>query len=340
MARLNAQPRMEARWRHSVGDHVIALAWSPDGSVVAAAAVSGPITLFDMTNGAVRHTLPGHAFGTAALSWRPKEPFLASAGQDGQVRVWNTTDGTVAHELAGGAAWVEHVAWSPKGDFLATAAGKKVKLWGSDGAPVRDYPPFASTVSGIAWSARGKEFVASGYGKVNFYRPDGADAVNAFEWKGSILGLAWSPDGKMLAAGGQDATVHFWYVKTGDDLQMSGYPTKVTAVSWDATSRYLATNGGEAAVVWDCSGDGPAGSKPMMFERHKHLVAALKFQHRGPLLASGCGGGILAVWYPGGAKKIQAEADFGEGVSAVAWSPGDGRLLVGGDQGGVGLYTV
>ena len=93
MARLNAQPRMEARWRQSVGDHVIALAWSPDGSVVAAAAVSGPITLHDMTNGAVRHTLPGHAFGTAALSWHPKEPFLASAGQDGKVRVWNTTDG-------------------------------------------------------------------------------------------------------------------------------------------------------------------------------------------------------------------------------------------------------
>ncbi|WP_020468681.1 WD40 repeat domain-containing protein [Zavarzinella formosa] len=340
MARLNSQPKLESRWRHSIGDHVISLAWSSDGSLIAAASVSGPITIFDMATGETKHTLPGHAFGTTAISWHPKELLLASAGQDGKARIWNPVTGAEVMAVAGGSAWVEHIAWSPKGDSLATAAGRKVRLWGKQGEMLRDYPPFASTVSGIEWSARGKDFVVSGYGKVSFYRPDAADVVNTFEWKGSILGLAWSPDGKMLAGGGQDSTVHFWYVKSGDDLQMSGYPMKITAVSWDSTSRYLATNGGEMVIAWDCSGDGPAGSKPLMFERHPQPVADLSFQNRGPVLASGCQGGIIALWYPGGTKKIQAEADFGEGVSKVAWSPGDGRLAIGGEQGGVGLFTV
>lgn len=340
MARLTSQPRLECRWRHSIGDHVIATAWSPDSSLVAAASVSGPISIFEVNTGAIKHTLAGHSFGTTALSWHPKEPWLASAGQDGKAKIWDTATGTETTTLSGGAAWVEHLRWSPKGEFLATAAGRKLKLWNSAGELVQDYKPFSSTISGIEWSGKGKEFAVSGYGKVSFYRADGDDAVRVFEWKGSILGLAWSPDLKMLAGGGQDSTVHFWYVKSGDDLQMSGYPTKVTCVSWDPTSRYLATNGGETVIVWDCSGDGPAGSKPLMFDRHENLLSEVAFQHRGPLLVSGCAGGIVAVWYPGGAKKIQAEADFGEGVSKVDWSPGDGRVVIAGEQGGVGMYTV
>ena len=39
--------------------------------------------------------------------------------------------------------------------------------------------------------------------------------------------IPWSPDGKYIATGDQDSTVHFWIMSTGDDLQMSGYPTKV-----------------------------------------------------------------------------------------------------------------
>lgn len=340
MAKLNSQPRLEARWRQSIGDHVIALAWSPDNSQVAAASVSGPVTIFDVNAGTLAHSLPGHEFGATAICWHPKEPLLASAGQDGKARIWNTKTGAEVAVLPGGSAWVEHTAWSPKGDFLVTAAGRKIKLWSRTGELVREYPPFASTVSGVEWSSKGKEFTVSGYGKVCFYRPDANDVANTFEWKGSILGLAWSPDGKMLAGGGQDATVHFWYVKNGDDLQMSGYPMKITSISWDATSKYLATNGGEMVIAWDCSGDGPAGSKPLMFERHEQPVSAVRFQHRGPLLASGCPAGMVAIWYPGGTKKIQAEADFGEGVSKVAWSPGDGRLAIGGELGGVGMYTV
>ena len=44
---------------------------------------------------------------------------------------------------------------------------------------------------------------------------------------------------------------------------MSGYSTKVRELSWHANSRFLATGGGPAVVVWDFSGKGPAGSKPV-----------------------------------------------------------------------------
>ena len=40
-------PRLERRWKAEIDDHVISLAWSPSGKTLAAASVSGPITLFE-----------------------------------------------------------------------------------------------------------------------------------------------------------------------------------------------------------------------------------------------------------------------------------------------------
>jgi WD40 repeat protein len=93
-------------------------------------------------------------------------------------------------------------------------------------------------------------------------------------------------------------------------------------------------------VVWDCSGEGPAGSTPLSFPLHDKALSAVAFQHRGPVLASAAPDGKVGFWYPEGSKKALAVADFGEGVARLAWSPGDGRLAVGGEAGGVGMYTV
>jgi hypothetical protein len=57
-------------------------------------------------------------------------------------------------------------------------------------------------------------------------------------------------------------------------------------------------------------------------------------------VASGCGGGRLGFWYPAGAKQVLASAEVGEGVSRIAWSSGEGRLAVGGEDGAVLMFTV
>lgn len=340
MARLTAPPRLAVRWTHNINDHVIAIGWSPNGSTVAVASVAGPVFLLDVASGTINFQLSGHGFGTTDLAWSPDGKRLATSGQDGKVRLWNPATGEILSELEGGATWVEHLAWSPKGEFLVSAAGKKLRLWNSEGSQARAYKDSLSTIAAIDWSPRGKEIAAAGYGGVSLLRPDADEPVNQFPWKGSLLTLAWSPDGKMLAGGAQDCSVHFWYVKSGKDLEMAGYPNKVRELSWDSTSRFLATGGGEAVTVWDCSGKGPAGSKPLTFELHEKPISALAFQNRGPFLASAAPDGKLAIWYPEGAKKLQCAIEFNEAISKLAWSASDGRLLVGGENGAVGMYSV
>src|SRR5205807_994833 len=138
-------------WTPQVADHVIGVSWSPDAKRLAAAAVSGPITVFDATTGKPIHELKGHGFGTTAVAWQPNGIVLASAGQDGKVRLWDTTTGTEAKALDGGAAWVEQLAWSADGSLLAAGAGRRVRVWDAGGSLVRELPPQAGTVTDLAW---------------------------------------------------------------------------------------------------------------------------------------------------------------------------------------------
>jgi WD40 repeat protein len=334
-----AAQKLKKLWQADVGEHVIALAWSPDGATVAAAAVGGPIVLFDAA-GSVKHRLAGHGFGTTGLSWHPKGGLLASSGQDGLAKLWNALTGEIACEVEGGAAWVEHVAWSPDGAYLATAAGRKVRLWNMAGDLVREWADHPSTVAAIQWKPRGTELASAAYGKLSIYKPAHEAPTRALEWKGSMLALAWSPDGKHIATGDQDNTVHFWVLKTGEDLMMSGYPTKVRELSWDAAARYLATGGAPTICVWDTGGKGPGGSKPIQLEGHTDLVKALAYQNFGPLLASACAGGQLALWWPAQNATALSQALHGSGATQLAWAADDARLALGCDSGAVAVYGV
>jgi WD40 repeat protein len=356
------KPQLCVLWGADIGEHVIALAWSAGGApLLAAAAVGGPITVLSR-DGAVRASLPGHGFGTAALAWHPALPLLASAGQDGQVRVWEcpthdpaadgcATSGGERLTLPGGAAWVERVAWRPDGALLASAAGRKLRVWAADGALIREWSDFPSTIADLAWLApaflppgvgNGEPvLVAAAYGGLSLWLPDRDAPLARFEWKGSSLALAASPDGRYLATGDQDASAHFWMVESGEDLQMFGYPTKVRELSWDASSRFLATGGGPAVTVWDCGGAGPEGARPRVLDWHTNYVSAVAFQRRGPLLASGGLDFQLALWRVGrSSKRPLATAAMSESVTQLAWSPDDACLAAGDAGGGVQVFGV
>lgn len=336
-----APPALTALWRGNIDDHPIGLAWSPDGKTLAVAGVSGPITLFDGAAGAVKHTLPGHALDTMAISWHKDSRLLASVGQDGKVRLWDAHAGAQIAEMPGGTSWVERVAFSPAGDWLVSAAGRKLRLWDSSGQLIREYADANSTITDIKWRHDGAQFAISAYNGLVLYDPLEAEALRRFEWQGSTLTLEWSPDGKYIATGDQDSTVHFWITATGKDLQMWGYETKVLELAWSFNSRYLATGGGTQVVVWDCSGKGPANTRPLMLEGHQHLVKHLKAQRRGMLLASGGNDGMLAIWKINKKKPtLLADAVFIAPIAGLAWSPDDHCIAVADEIGTLSIAAI
>jgi len=326
----------ETRWEANLGDHVIRLAWSPSGDSVAAACVEGRIHVLSADSTQRTRSLAGHEHGAQCLSWSHDGRFLASGGQDGRVKLWDAASGELLHSMDAGAAWVEQVAFAPAAPLLVSAAGRHLKLWNLQGDCVREYPAHPSTISDVQWQPGTLFFTSACYGQLATFNAGSAQPVKSFGWKGSILAVAWSPDANYVATGNQDASVHFWYRKSGKDLEMSGYGAKVRELSWDAGSRYLATGGSANITIWDCGGKGPAGTRPIELRKHDAVVSALEYQHKGELLASGCGEGRVCVWRPAGHSAKQSTKgasplqtwDEGAGITQVRWAPNDKALAI------------
>ena len=62
---------------------------------------------------------------------------------------------------------------------------------------------------------------------------------------------------------------------------MSGYPTKVTTLAWGEGGPILATGGGHSIAIWNFSGKGPAGSRPVDLAGHRMRMTGLAFAGKG-----------------------------------------------------------
>jgi WD40 repeat protein len=332
-------PALAQSWETQLDDYIVRLAFSPDRRLLAAAGLGGAIHLLDPATGERFRSIIGHEIGTQCISWSHDGTLLASGGQDGRVRIWSPSGGKLLHDLPGGAAWVEQVAFAPRHPLLVSAAGRHLKLWNADGSCAREYAPHPSTISDVQWQHGNPFFTSAAYGQLATFKPDSSEPVKTFAWKGSILCAAWSPDDNYMATGNQDASVHFWYRKSGKNLEMTGYPAKVREIAWDASSRYLATGGSAIVTIWDCGGKGPSGTRPIQLERHNTLLTALQFQHEGALIASGCRDGLVCVWNPRKEASPLRESMLDDEVTQVCWAPGDRLLAASSASGMVRMFV-
>jgi WD40 repeat protein len=122
-------------------DSVTAVAFSPDGKLLASASKDDTVRLWDPTTGASRRTLKGHSDSVAAVAFSPDGKLLASASEDDTVRLWNPTTGASRRTLKGHSDSVTAVAFSPDGKLLASASKENiVRFWGIEtGNSLQEY---------------------------------------------------------------------------------------------------------------------------------------------------------------------------------------------------------
>jgi WD40 repeat protein len=148
------------------GGGVTRVAVSPDGKLVAAAAVNGTVRLWETGSRRSRADIVADKDNTTwGVAFSPDGSRLATATDDERVAIWDVASGRKLEELTGHAGGASDVRFSSDGRTLLTATRQgQLRLWDVDTGQILGDPldgHGGTAVWNVAWLP-GQQFVSAG----------------------------------------------------------------------------------------------------------------------------------------------------------------------------------
>ncbi|ESA37719.1 wd40 repeat-containing protein [Leptolyngbya sp. Heron Island J] len=334
------QPVLQQLWNTHLSDYVTAIAWSPDGTQLAASSGAGEVVLYTPATGDSHCLQSSQGESVDALAISADGQFLAAGGQAGTVWIWQI-DGdvpTLLNTLEHARTWIDRLQWHPNSPELAFSFGRYVQVWHAVDQTVVTTLNFEdSSVLDLAWHPQGTELSLGGNQNIKTWKyHDWDEDPEVREVGGASVAVAWSPDGIYLASGNNDRSVLVWAKDHAAPWRMQGFPGKVRQLAWSKPTvkgaPLLASISVEGIVVWTKAADPAEGWKPQVLDAHEGMVRAISFQPDTLLLATAAEDGCLYLWQK--ARQIAQRLEgASSGFSCLAWS-GQGTMLAAGGSGG------
>lgn len=279
---------------------IYCVAFSPDGSLLAAGTASGEIRLWLARDTALFLTCRGHSDWVRSVAFSPDGKLLASGSEDQTLRIWDTSDGRCLLVLEGHTGPIRSVAFSPDGESLVSGGeDRSIRLW--------------KTKNGSRLS------VLSGH-------------------SGWIRSVTFSPDGSLLASSSDDQTVRLWKRASGQCLAiLQGHSERVRSVAFNADGTALVSASDDLTVrIWDVQ----SGQGISILRGHRHRVRAACFNQAGDLVASGSEDSTTLLWNAHTGKLLFTLRGHVNRISSVVFSPDNQTLVTAGEDQTIRFWEV
>ena len=239
---------------------VQSLAFSPDGTLIAAGSDDQTVQLWDVQTHEQIAELDGHENGVYGVAFSPDGDLLASGSHDNTIRLWSVHSHEQVGELTAPDS-VEGVSFSADGHTLAAAVEDgTVRLWAvgtrKEIATLRGH-------KGIVWElafdpTRNDVLASAGNDwTVRLWSTRTRAELPGSPLRGHtapVYAVRFSRDGATLATGGEDATVRLWGVR-GRPRQLVSLPNddvSAFSVAFGRADRTLAVGADNGTIrMWD-----------------------------------------------------------------------------------------
>ncbi len=289
---------------------VMAVAFSPDGQMLATGSGDATIRLWDPSSGKLLQTLEGHGGNVTCVAFSPDGRILASGSEDKTIRIWGVATGKLLRTMTGHEGGIRCLAFSPL---------REVYTQKSSG------------------SIPGMQQLASGGDDrmVKIWDVNSGNQVTDLKGHTSVItSLAFSPDGLLglfLASASSDKTIRIWDIGSSELVRtLEGHTAGVWSVSFSPSrdtplpnrprgNKTLMVSGGEDRTIriWDIS----SGRTVHTFSGHTSRVRSVIFSPDGSSVISGSGDKTLKVWDMATGKLISTLSEHKFGIWSVAFCP-------------------
>ncbi|NJO43131.1 MAG: hypothetical protein HC769_35220 [Cyanobacteria bacterium CRU_2_1] len=347
MVKIGSQQEFKLSWQGDLSDYVTAIAWSPDGKILAASSAAGEVVLCQGTGLTITFLQKENGRSIDCLAFSQDGQFLAAGGQNGQVNIWwmplETPERVTT--LGNSSAWVDRLAWSPTQNFLAFSLGKYVQVWDAALSELVTTLNFdTSSALDVTWHPDGNRLTVGGYQGVKIWTAeDWDDDPYLLTIPSASVAIAWSPDGKYIASGNLDRTITVLEWDNPHPWVMRGFPGKIRQLSWSdifttADAPLLASSSAEGIVVWEKQEDESLGWESRVLAGHEGTIQSIHFQPNSLSLASASADGWVCLWQKA-KRQTQVLNGAPGGFSCLSWHPQGQQLAAGGQNGELLIWS-
>jgi len=306
---------------------VSTVAFSGDGSLLAAGAATADILFWRTADGMPHLVCQGHTDWVLTIAFSHQGSLLASGSEDQRVRVWDVEKGQMMHTFIGHGGRVRSVTFSPDDTLLASAGDDAtVRLWSMQrNQQVLMLSGHTAVVRCVAFSPNGR-LLATGSDDqtIRLWKvANGACLAVLQGHEHNVNALSFTPDSQWLVSGSRDQTIRRWHIATGKFVQTLAYKAVISSISLSADGCTLVSgNNDHTVLLWEIA----TGKIMKTILGHRDNVRAVAFGPGGSTVCSGSDDQTVRLWDVATGQCLHTFQGYVNWIAALAVNPG-GSLL-------------